>query len=414
MEPAVLAQGLTKRFALYARTRDIVREFLTGHRMHEEFTALEDVSFEIPRGEVVGVIGRNGAGKSTLLKLIAGTLEPTAGTCRVRGRLSAILELGTGFHADYTGRENAYLGAICLGATRKEARDRLDSIIEFAEIGDFADRPFRTYSSGMQARLTFATAVATIPDVLIVDEALSVGDARFQLRCFDRIRQMREQGCTILFVSHSMEQVTSLCDRVMLLERGRLVAAGSVAEVTRQYRKLLDAPRAAPAAGAPVAARAGGGQGDGLEAATGSGEWRVGPAQVVDEAGRPVELLAPHGRYEIRFRATGTRDVEGMRLSFHVRNRNGVVVYGRDSASTLPSEFRARAGETLEFRIRFSSHFGGSCYFATYGLMHADGSEIDLQRDALELRVAARPELQHASIVDLDTEILVDRLRDLA
>lgn len=401
MEPAVVVRNLTKTFEVYARTRDVVLEFVTRRKMHAEFTAVDDVSFEIPRGEVVGVIGRNGAGKSTLLKLIAGTLEPTRGSCAVHGRLSAILELGTGFHADYTGRENAYLGAICLGATRREARERLDSIIEFAEIGEFADRPFRTYSSGMQARLTFATAVASTPEVLIVDEALSVGDARFQVRCFDRIRAMRDRGCTILFVSHSMEQVSSLCERVLLLERGRLVANGPVAAVTRQYQRLLKVAHGSEASSGAAAAEPG--------RSDGTGEWRVGDARIVDASGRSVDILVPHRRYEFRFRASGTCDVEGLRLQFHVRNRNGIVAYGRDPSTLLPAGFVARAGEALEFRIRFSCHFGGPVFFASYGLGRADGSYIDFRHDAVELRVAANPDLQHASIVDLDTEIIVER-----
>jgi hypothetical protein len=254
----------------------------------------------------------------------------------------------------------------------------------------------------MQARLTFATAVAAVPDVLIVDEALSVGDARFQLRCFDRIRQMREQGCTILFVSHSMEQVASLCDRVMLLERGRLLACGPVAEVTRQYQRLLDASPDARGAAAPVPDESG--------RSDGTGEWRVEPAKVFDASGRAVDVLVPRERYEIRFRATGSRDIEGLRLQFHVRNRNGVVVYGRDPATTLPPGFVARAGETLEFRIRFSCHFGGPYFLASYGLGYADGRYVDFRHDALELRVKASPDLQHASIVDLDADVVCERV----
>jgi lipopolysaccharide transport system ATP-binding protein len=402
MERAVEVHALTKCFQVYARTRDVLLEFLTRQKRHTEFRALDDVTFDIPRGEVVGVIGRNGAGKSTLLKLIAGTLEPTSGTCRVNGRLSAILELGTGFHADYTGRENAYLGAICLGATRKEARARLDSIIDFAELGEFADRPFRTYSSGMQARLTFATAVATIPEVLIVDEALSVGDARFQVRCFDRIRQMRDEGCTILFVSHSMEQVSSLCDRVLLLEKGQLFEYGSVPTVTRQYQRLLDATTDAAGAVAKIS--------DEAARADGTGDWKVEPAQIFDVSGHVVDTLVPRTRYEIRFRATGSKTVEGIRLQFHVRNRNGVVVYGRDPRTLLPPGFVAHAGETLEFRIRFTCHFGGPYFLASYGLGYADGRYIDFRHDALELRVETSPDLQHASIVDLDSEVVCERI----
>jgi len=404
MDFALRARSLYKSFHIYRRSRDIVREFLTRRVLHTDFAALTDVSFEIPRGEIVGILGRNGAGKSTLLKLIAGTLEPSSGACEVRGRLSAILELGTGFHADYSGRENAYLGAICLGMSRRDARARLDSILAFAEIGDFVDRPFRTYSSGMQARLTFATAVAATPEVLIVDEALSVGDARFQLRCFDRIREMRDQGCTILFVSHSMEQVTNLCDRALLLERGRLVSDGDPAEVTRAYHRLLFGASDRPAAAGGVAPSAG------PERVESEG-WRMGPAVLVDSSGTPVETLEPRGQYEIRFIAEGGIDVPDLCVALHVRNRQGTVVYGIDPRTTLGAGFGVRAGERLGIRIRFTCHFGGSCFFASYGLVRSDGTALDFRHDALELRVAADQRLQHASIVDIDASVSCERVQ---
>lgn len=401
--PAVTASGLSKSFRVYRRSGDAIREFLTRRTLHTDFQALADVNFEIARGEIVGILGRNGAGKSTLLKIIAGTLEPTSGSCRVNGTLSAILELGTGFHADYTGRENAYLGAICLGMSRREARARLDSILAFADIGEFVDRPFRTYSSGMQARLTFATAVAATPDVLIVDEALSVGDARFQLRCFDRIREMRDQGCTVLFVSHSMEQVTNLCDKALLLEGGRLVASGAPGEVARRYHQLLfgkgrdaAAELAAAAPGAPAPSAAG---------------WSMTSAVLVDAAGEPVEALVPRGQYELRIRATGSIDVPDLCFALHVRNRQGTVVYGVDPRSTLGPSFAVRAGESLDIRLRFTCHFGGACFFASYGLVRSDGTALDFRHEALELRVESDPRLQHASIVDLDASVECVRLQ---
>jgi ABC-type polysaccharide/polyol phosphate transport system ATPase subunit len=270
MEPVIAARALSKSFRVYAHPKDMLLEFVTRRARHAEFAALSDVSFEIQPGEIVGILGRNGAGKSTLLKLLAHTLEPTSGSSSVRGRVSAILELGTGFHPDYSGRENALLGAICLGMSRREARERLDSIIAFAELGEFIDRPFRTYSSGMQARLTFATAVASTPEVLIVDEALAVGDARFQLRCFDRIREMRDAGCTILFVSHSVEQVTGLCTRAMLLEKGRLLEFGDPGFVTRAYHRLLFGQQETTGAAAATVSSSD----DGAHA-MGTGSWRI-------------------------------------------------------------------------------------------------------------------------------------------
>ena len=415
METAIVASNLSKAFRVYAHPKDMLVEFLTRKTRHCEFAALTDVSFEVGRGEIVGILGRNGAGKSTLLKVLAGTLEASSGTSAVHGRISAILELGTGFHPDYTGRENALLGAVCLGMTRREARERIGSIIEFAELGEFIDRPFRTYSSGMQARLTFATAVAITPEVLIVDEALAVGDARFQLRCFDRIRQMREAGCTILFVSHSVEQVTALCTRAMLLEKGRLLEIGTPDFVTRAYHKLLfgqqftalasttdtsstDTSTTAEVTPATVAvvddARA-----------MGTGSWRISSVELLNESGESVDVLRPRGRYVLRFRARGDIALHDLCVGFLVRNAQGLVVFGTDSRIANGARLEAHAGEELVATLRFTCHLGGGSYFVSYGLAHEDGTKIDFRYDALPITVATTPGIYDASLADLDSSI---------
>ena len=194
-------------------------------------------------------MGRNGAGKSTLLRIIAGTLPSTGGTVSAEGRIAAILELGTGFRPDYTGRENVELGGLCLGMTRAEVRERFDEIVAFSELEEFIDRPFGTYSTGMQARLTFAVATCVDPDILIVDEALSVGDAKFQLKSFDRIRDFKRRGKSILLVTHSINQVVSICDRAILLERGRIRADGDPNRIGNVYHELLFGGQAAGAQG---------------------------------------------------------------------------------------------------------------------------------------------------------------------
>lgn len=404
MEPVIAARALSKSFRVYAHPKDMLLEFVTRRARHSEFPALTDVSFEVQPGEIVGILGRNGAGKSTLLKLLAHTLEPTAGSSTVRGRVSAILELGTGFHPDYSGRENALLGAICLGMSRREARERLDSIIAFAELGEFIDRPFRTYSSGMQARLTFATAVASTPEVLIVDEALAVGDARFQLRCFDRIREMRDAGCTILFVSHSVEQVTGLCTRAMLLEKGRLLEFGDPGFVTRAYHRLLFGQQERAGASAATAAPSA----DGAHA-MGTGSWRITSVELLEEGGdgtaSPVEVLHPRGRYLLRFRVRGEATVDDLVAGFIIRSRQGLTVFGTDSNLALGGSIKAAPGEELEISLRFTCHLGGGRYFASYGIAHADGTKIDFRYDALELCVASTKSIYDATVADLDASV---------
>lgn len=238
---AITVRNLSKCFHLYDKPRDRLLQMLSfGRRQYyRDFWALRDLSFEVKRGETIGVIGRNGSGKSTLLQMICGTLTPTSGEIWTHGRIAALLELGAGFNPEFTGRENVYLNASILGLTKRETDERFDDIAAFADIGNFIDQPVKVYSSGMYVRLAFAVAINATPDVLIVDEALAVGDARFQYKCMRRIKDIQNAGAAVLFVSHDVGSVRTLCQRAVWLDKGELRMAGAVAGVTSKYAEYM-------------------------------------------------------------------------------------------------------------------------------------------------------------------------------
>src|SRR6266566_2378217 len=235
--PIILAEKISKCFRIYRHPSDHLKELLTfgKRRYHEPFWAVKNADVSIDRGCCLGIIGENGSGKSTLLRIVAGVVRPTSGSVAVAGRVSALLELGAGFNPQFTGRENIYLYASILGFTDAQTRDRIPSIEKFAEIGEFVDRPVKTYSSGMFVRLAFAVAIHMDPAILIVDEALSVGDIFFQQRCIRRIQQLKRQGVTIIFVSHDLEAVRSLADRTIWMDHGQMHLEGKTDEVVSKY-----------------------------------------------------------------------------------------------------------------------------------------------------------------------------------
>jgi len=241
-EIAVSIRELTKKYRLFSSPMERLKESLHPFRKryHKEFWALNGVSFDIPKGEVVGILGRNGSGKSTLLQIIASVLRPTSGTVTVNGRVSALLELGAGFNPEFTGRQNVLLNSAIMGVSHQEMLERIPAIIEFADIGEFFDQPMKIYSSGMLVRVAFAASVHVDPNVLIIDEALAVGDAKFQYRCFQKLKEFRERGTTIILVTHAPELVIRHCNRAMLLHEGRLIADGAPEAVVRRYIDILE------------------------------------------------------------------------------------------------------------------------------------------------------------------------------
>lgn len=240
-ELAINVKNIKKTYKLYDKPSLRIKEAfsLSGRKYHKEFDALKDISFRVERGEMLGIIGKNGAGKSTLLKIITGVLTPTEGSVEINGKVSALLELGAGFNPEYTGIENIYLNGSMIGYTEKEMDTKIDDIIQFADIGDFIHQPVKSYSSGMFARLAFAVSINVEPDILIVDEALSVGDVFFQTKCYKKLNDLKNSGKTILFVTHDMGSVIKYCNRAILINDGVIAAEGKPAEIVDIYKKVL-------------------------------------------------------------------------------------------------------------------------------------------------------------------------------
>jgi len=290
MEHAVRAVELTKQYDIYPRPLDRLLEAITRRPRHTVFPALQDVTFEVERGETVGIIGQNGAGKSTLLKLLCSVTRASSGTLESHGNIASILELGTGFHPEFTGRDNAALNAAILGLTPSQVRKKLPAILDFSELGTFLDRPVKTYSSGMYMRLAFSVAVNVDPDILVIDEALAVGDGHFQKKCVDKIRQFQEEGRTILFCSHALYYISSICRRTLWLDHGRVMRYGPSIDVVHEYEQfLLQRDRESANEGAPEAERV-------------LSPVRFRDITVCDRTGRPRDVFSRGEDIHVRLR----------------------------------------------------------------------------------------------------------------
>ncbi|MCO5090653.1 ABC transporter ATP-binding protein [Bosea sp. (in: a-proteobacteria)] len=307
----------------------MLREIFTGRKRHRDHWALRDVSFEVPRGQVVGIIGPNGSGKSTLLRIIAGLLDPTAGSVEVNGRISAILELGTGFHPDFTGRENIVTGGLCLGMTREEIENKIPWIIDFSELHAVIDQPFRTYSSGMQARLTFATAISVDPEIFIVDEALAAGDAYFVAKCMRRIREICTGGATVLFVSHSEGLIGELCDSAIWIENGEVVMKGAAEPLGKAYiQSVWDRQEAANLRETKIASRKLAETAETGKYELGGGEIRITSVDVIDAAGEVSGHVEAGDDLRIRISWQGATTAEKLYCSLRIDGQRLQAVTG--------------------------------------------------------------------------------------
>ena len=366
-------ENVGKAYRFFARPQDRLWQAVwRGRRkLYQEFWALREVGFEVRRGEAVGIIGRNGSGKSTLLQLIAGTVTPTVGEVRVSGRVSALLELGSGFNPDFTGRENVFMSGAILGLEPDEIRRRFDRIVSFAEIDEFIDRPVKTYSSGMFARLAFAVAIHVDPEILLVDEILSVGDAPFAFKCINQMKRLMARGVTVLFVGHDVQTVRSLCDRAIWLHAGRVRLDGSAEEVTSRYMQEVmtgaSAPpapdeEAEPSRSSPPSTSAAGPPGLSLSDRSGvvrwgSGQIRIEEAYVATPDGHATQVVEVGQRLCIRLRARTVTSVatEGLSFAFALRNRRGLDVVGAASYDEGRRFSSPEAGDVLEITFEFDN-----------------------------------------------------------
>ena len=360
MPIAVRVDSVSKQYRIYDRPADRLKETLTrGHwKAHREFWALSDVSFEVEAGTTTGIIGPNGSGKSTLLQIITGTLEPTHGSVSIEGRVAALLELGAGFNPEFTGIENIFMNAALMGFSKAETENLLPEIASFAEIGDFIYQPLKMYSSGMYIRLAFAAAIAVAPQILIIDEALAVGDAVFQHRCTRRIKEMQENGTTILFVSHDPSAVRALCNRAILLNGGQKIAEGTPSDVLNRYQKIIMARQQAyeaKTADQPAT--------EFVERKStplsyvyrhGDRSAEVLQVELLDSALHPVELVESGEPVAVRIVYVAHEDLDDVVCGFLIRNRHGIHVYGTNTELQEVPFQRVRRGELTEVTFEFN------------------------------------------------------------
>ena len=372
MPIAVRVDSVSKQYRIYDRPADRLKETLTRGRWkaHREFWALKNISFEVEAGTTTGIVGPNGSGKSTLLQIITGTLEPTHGSVSIEGRVAALLELGAGFNPEFTGIENIFMNASLMGFSGSETENLLPEIASFAEIGDFIYQPLKTYSSGMYVRLAFAVAIAVAPQILIIDEALAVGDAVFQHRCMRRIKEMQENGTTILFVSHDPASVRALCNRAILLNHGEKIAEGKPPDVLNRYQKIIMARQQAYEASAKPVER--------TATATESSERKATPlsylyrhgdhsaevlqVELLDNALRPTELVETGEPVVVRIVYVANADLDDVVCGFLIRNRHGIHVYGTNTEIQEVPFQRVKRGELTEVTFELTAGSRRRCF----------------------------------------------------
>ncbi|HEY7409522.1 MAG TPA: ABC transporter ATP-binding protein [Vicinamibacteria bacterium] len=396
MTRAVTAQGVSKVYRRFLHKNQlktlksalVSRSLIRDLRPDQTFTALHDVSFEVPRGTTFGVIGENGSGKSTLLKLLAGITRPTTGSIRVEGRISALIELGAGFHPEISGRENVAINGIMLGLSRREIERRFDEIVEFAELRPFIDAPVKTYSSGMYARLGFAVAIHVDPEVLLIDEVLAVGDESFTRKCLDKIGEFRRRGKTVLIVTHSLSLVDQMCDDVLWLRKGAVADRGDPRRVVDAYLTYVAGGEEALLRGRSGAAPAEAGAGY-REGRWGGREVEITGVRLLDDRGQERHVFVPGEPLTVALSVRAPREVDDFVFGVGLFTADGVNVYG---TNTHLEEHRARrfVGEgEVRFVVEDLRLVEGT-YLLDVAAHRKDGTPYDYHRGRHSFRVKSR------------------------
>jgi lipopolysaccharide transport system ATP-binding protein len=366
MNGSIHVSGLGKAYKRYPNHHARLLEWLWPRRpRHELKWVLQDIDFHVEPGEAVGIIGINGAGKSTLLKLITGTAMPTRGGVTMHGRVAAMLELGMGFHPDFSGRQNALMAGQLLGLGAAEMASLMPEIEAFAEIGEYIDQPVRVYSSGMQMRLAFAVATARRPDVLIVDEALSVGDAYFQHKSFERIRSFREQGSTLLIVSHDKAAIQSVCDRAILLDAGRIAKQGTPEEIMDFYNAMI-------AERENQTVRQETHESGKVQTISGTGEATVAAIALLDADGEPAEVHGVGSAVTLQVKVAVHAPIANLTLGYRIKDRLGQPIFGTNTFHKAQPVPAVAAGQELTFRFHFPLNLGPGSYSIATALHSAD------------------------------------------
>lgn len=421
---AITVSSLSKCYQIYSQPHHRLMQMVTGQKRQyfREFWALKDVSFSANRGETIGIIGPNGSGKSTLLQIITGTLASTAGDVEVKGKISALLELGAGFNPDFSGRENIYLNGAVLGLSREEVEAHFDAIVEFSGIGDFIDQPVKTYSSGMYVRLGFAVSVGVNPDVLIVDEALSVGDIRFQRKCFQKLDQLRDNGTTVLFVSHSPEAIINHCNRALLLKKGRVEEIGVPRDVVNKYveymvttqsedqpdnqRKIKSKQKPQPTFDIDDLCH--------LQPGYNSTEYRWGDGRAViynyrigSSDSSKSATVVQGDTVEIEVDIHFTSGVESVVYGIDIRTVQGVQVFGTNTLHKGSEIGSKKEGEQVQVKFAFPLNLVAGDYFVSLGVATQldDGAVEPLDRRYDLIHIAIQERLPAFGLAYLETTI---------